>query len=58
MVPGGFGVQETSMAGIYALLGVSFERALLAAILFRVIVDFIPFFISLVIYRRLLFTAK
>lgn len=54
MIPGGFGVQETSMAGIYALLGVSFERAILAAILFRVIYDFIPFFISLVIYRRIL----
>jgi uncharacterized protein (TIRG00374 family) len=58
MIPGGFGVQETSMAGIYALLGVSFESAILAAILFRVIYDFIPFFISLAIYRRLLVIAS
>ncbi len=54
MVPGGFGVQEASMAGIYALLGVSFEQAVLASILFRVVYDFIPFLVSLFFYRRLL----
>jgi uncharacterized membrane protein YbhN (UPF0104 family) len=54
MVPGGFGVQEASMAGIYALLGVSFEMAVLASILFRVVYDFTPFLISLFFYRHLL----
>jgi uncharacterized protein (TIRG00374 family) len=54
MVPGGLGVQEASMAGIYALLGVSFEQAVAASILFRIVYDFIPFFISLVFYRQLL----
>ena len=54
MVPGGLGVQEASMAGIYALLGISFAQAALVAILFRVVYDFVPFFISLPFYTRLI----
>jgi uncharacterized protein (TIRG00374 family) len=54
MIPGGLGVQEASMAGVYSLLGVSFNVAALAAILFRVVMDFIPFLISLLFYRHLL----
>jgi uncharacterized protein (TIRG00374 family) len=54
MVPGGLGVQEASMAGMYALFGVPFTQAVLAAVLFRVVYDFIPFFLSLAMYRRLL----
>jgi uncharacterized protein (TIRG00374 family) len=54
MVPGGLGVQEASMAGMYALFGVPFTQAVLAAVLFRVVYDFIPFFMSLAMYRRLL----
>jgi uncharacterized protein (TIRG00374 family) len=46
MVPGGLGVQEASMAGIYALLGMSFAQAALVAILFCVVYDFVSFFIS------------
>lgn len=53
-VPGGLGVQEASMSGIYALLGVPFQQAVLAAILFRVTYYFIPFLASLGFYRRLL----
>jgi len=53
-IPGGLGVQEASMAGIYALLGMSFARAALVAILFRVVSDFIPFFVSLPFYEQLL----
>jgi uncharacterized protein (TIRG00374 family) len=54
MVPGGLGVQEASMAGMYALFGVPFAQAVLAAVLFRVVYDFIPFFVSLAMYRTLL----
>jgi uncharacterized protein (TIRG00374 family) len=57
-VPGGLGVQEASMAGIYALLGMSFTQAALAAILFRVVYDFIPFFITLPLYGRLIRRGK
>ncbi|MEJ2011510.1 MAG: flippase-like domain-containing protein [Anaerolineales bacterium] len=54
MIPGGLGVQEGSMAGIFALLGVSFDRAVLASIFFRVLYFFIPYLISLTLYRSLL----
>jgi uncharacterized protein (TIRG00374 family) len=54
MVPGGLGVQEASMAGIYALLGISFTQAALVAILFRIVYDFVPFFISLPFYARII----
>jgi uncharacterized protein (TIRG00374 family) len=54
MIPGGLGVQEGSMAGVYALLGVQFEQALLASIIFRVVYYFVPYLASLVLYRRLL----
>jgi uncharacterized protein (TIRG00374 family) len=58
MIPGGLGVQEASMAGVYALLGVSFELAVMVSILFRVVFDFIPFIISVFFYRSLLRSSK
>jgi uncharacterized protein (TIRG00374 family) len=54
LVPGGLGVQEGSMAGLYALLGVPLRTAVLAAILFRIVYYFVPFLVSLGFYRRLL----
>jgi uncharacterized protein (TIRG00374 family) len=54
LIPGGFGVQEGSMSAIYAAMGVPLEEAVLAAVLFRVVYYFIPFFISIFFYRRLL----
>jgi uncharacterized protein (TIRG00374 family) len=54
MVPGGLGVQEGSMAGIYALLGVPFHQAVLASILFRVVYYLVPYVVSLGFYWRLL----
>jgi uncharacterized protein (TIRG00374 family) len=52
-VPGGLGVQEGSMAGLYSLLGVPFEEAVLAAVLFRLVYYVLPFALSLPVYRRL-----
>jgi uncharacterized protein (TIRG00374 family) len=54
MVPGGFGVQEASMAGVYALMGISITKALLAVILFRVCYDIIPYIASWSLYRNIL----
>jgi uncharacterized protein (TIRG00374 family) len=54
MIPGGLGVQEGSMAGLYALLGVPLEKAVLASILFRVVYYLIPFLVSLGFYWWLL----
>jgi glycosyltransferase 2 family protein len=53
-IPGGLGVQEASMAGVFALLGVPLSVGVLGAALFRVVYYFIPFAASLPFYRRLL----
>jgi uncharacterized protein (TIRG00374 family) len=58
MIPGGLGVQEGSMAGIYALLGVPFGQAILAAVLFRILYYLLPYLLILPFYNRLLENAK
>ncbi len=58
MVPGGFGIQEGSMAGVYALLGVRLEQAVLAAILFRILYYLVPYFLIFPFYKRLLGRAR
>jgi uncharacterized protein (TIRG00374 family) len=57
LIPGGLGVQEGSMAGMYHLLGVPLEQAALAAILFRAIYFLIPFVLTLPLYGRVLRTS-
>jgi len=54
MVPGGLGVQEGSMVGIYALFGVQVRTAVLAAILFRIVYYFVPFLVSIGFFHHLL----
>lgn len=54
MIPGGLRAQEASMAGIYSLLGIPLEQAVLVSLLFRLVYYFVPFGVSLVLYRRLL----
>ena len=54
LIPGGLGVQEASLAGVFALLGTSFTQAALASILFRVVYDFVPFLMSLLLYGLLI----
>jgi uncharacterized protein (TIRG00374 family) len=58
MVPGGLGVQEASMAGIYALMGIPLTTAILSVILFRVCYDIIPYIVSWSMYRNLLRQPK
>ncbi len=58
MVPGGLGIQEGSMAGIFALLGVRLEQAVLATILFRIMYYLLPYFLILPFYNRLLHRAS
>jgi uncharacterized protein (TIRG00374 family) len=58
MLPGGMGVQDGSMAGVYALLGVPFGPALLAAVLFRVVYYLVPFALGLAVYGRLMRTVS
>ncbi len=54
MIPGGFGIQEGSMSGIYVLFGVPLTQAVLAAILFRLIYYFVPLLVSIAFYWLLL----
>jgi uncharacterized protein (TIRG00374 family) len=58
MIPGGLGAQEGSMAGILSFLGTSFEQAVLASILFRIIYTMLPYMISLIFYGPLLHHAE
>jgi glycosyltransferase 2 family protein len=54
LIPGGIGVQEGSMSGVYALLGVPFSQAIIVALFFRIIYYIIPFVVAVIIYGRLL----
>ena len=54
LLPGGLGVQEGSMTGVYVLLGVPFGDAVAIAALFRAVHYFVPFLASLVLYREML----
>jgi uncharacterized protein (TIRG00374 family) len=54
LIPGGLGVQEASLAGVFALFGTPFTQAALASILFRIVYDFVPFLVSLLLYRGLI----
>lgn len=53
-IPGGLGVRDGSMVGIYVLFGVPAQLCILAVILNRLIYSFVPYFISLFIYRDVL----
>jgi uncharacterized protein (TIRG00374 family) len=57
-LPGGLGVQEASMTGIFALYGNPVEKAALAAILFRLVYTIIPYLVSLGFYRAALSRNK
>lgn len=54
LFPGGLGIQEASMTGIFALLGTPFEKAVVAAILYRVVYSIVPYLVSLGFYRWIL----
>lgn len=58
MLPAGIGVQDFSMAGIFALLGTSFEQAVLASVLWRGVFYLLPYIISLGFYWHLARRAK
>lgn len=49
-VPAGLGISEVALAGIFKLLGVEFERTLVAALLFRFIFFMLPMAVSTALY--------
>ena len=54
LVPGGLGVQEGSMAGVYAFLGIPLSEAVAVATMFRAVHYFVPFLASLLLYREMI----
>lgn len=51
LLPGGLGMQEASMSGIFVLFGVAFEKAVLVSVLYRVVYSMVPYVVSLGFYR-------
>jgi uncharacterized protein (TIRG00374 family) len=47
LIPGGLGIMEGSMAAVFSSMGVPFETAVVAVLLFRVIYYLLPLLISL-----------
>lgn len=54
LFPGGLGIQEASMTGIFALFGIPLEKAVLASVLYRVVYSIVPYIVSLAFYRLVL----
>lgn len=54
LIPGGLGVMEGSMSAIFAGMGVPFEVAVAAALLFRTIYYIVPLIVSLLFLRGIL----
>lgn len=54
LVPGGLGVQESSITGVFSLFGTPIEQAVLAAVLFRLIFFFVPYVASFLFFGRLM----
>jgi len=52
--PAGIGIMEGSMAGSFYLLGLDYDRTLLAVFLYRFFYYILPLVISFLLYRRLL----
>jgi hypothetical protein len=50
VIPGGLGVQEGTLVGVFALFGVPVSHAALASILFRIVYYFVPYLVSLTMY--------
>jgi uncharacterized protein (TIRG00374 family) len=51
LFPGGMGIQEASMTGVFSLLGIPLEKAVVGSILYRVVYSIVPYLISLGFYR-------
>lgn len=57
-LPGGIGIQEGMFTSLAVLYGSTLEQAALAAILYRILLTFLPFLVSIVLYPRLLKPGK
>ena len=57
-IPGGIGVQDTSMIGIFVLFGIPLHDAIFISVLFRVTYDIIPAGVGLIGYYFLIERLK
>jgi len=53
LTPGGVGIQDGSMAGIFTLFGISLEKVLFGSLLYRIIYYFLPALVSLLFFKGL-----
>jgi uncharacterized protein (TIRG00374 family) len=53
MVPGGLGTLEGSSSLVFSMLGLSFESALIAVLIYRMMFNIVPFVISIPFYFSL-----
>ena len=54
LIPGGLGIMEGSMSAVFAGMGVPFESAVAAALLFRLIYYIVPLLLSFLFLRTML----
>ncbi|HOX30604.1 MAG TPA: flippase-like domain-containing protein [Candidatus Paceibacterota bacterium] len=57
-IPGGLGIFESSMAGMFAILGTGLENAVLAVLLFRFIYYLLPFGFSLLFFGKIILESR
>jgi len=57
-IPGGLGIFESSMAGMFAILGTGLESAVLAVLLFRFVYYLLPFGLSLLFFGKIILGSK
>lgn len=57
LAPGGIGILEGSMTGVFATLGVPLETAVVAVLIFRFAYYAVPFLVSLAFFRGMLRTS-
>jgi len=58
MIPGGIGIQETSGAEVFKIMGVPFETAFLSSLLFRVFFFIAPFAVAVIFFLRYKFEIR
>ena len=57
-VPGGLGIMEGSMAAVFVSLGVPFEKAIVAILIFRVSYHLIPLIVSVFLFHGVFRAAQ
>ena len=54
LAPGGIGILEGSMTGVFVTLGIPLETAVVAVLIFRFAYYAVPFLVSLIFFRGML----